>query len=161
MSVLCVYKGSMGRPWGDLVDPGGSWGDPGGTLGGPWPFWGDPGGPWGALGPMVGSLGMWTNFGTALSEQMLLNHHACAQKQASRSSVPDPADPADPPDPPDPAETQHPVRNRPWVPHAGGQDYGSLHKLPQITLCNSYHIIQQLLLNSYYICNNYYSYYIM
>ena len=33
---------------------------------------------------------------------------------------------------PDPAETQHAVRNRPWVPHAGGQDDGSLHKLPQI-----------------------------
>ena len=31
-----------------------------------------------------------------------------------------------------PAETQHAVRNRPWVPHAGGQDDGSLHKLPQI-----------------------------
>ena len=29
-------------------------------------------------------------------------------------------------------KTQHPVQNRPWVPHAGGQDYGSLHKLPQI-----------------------------
>ena len=24
-------------------------------------------------------------------------------------------------------ETQHAVRNRPWVSHAGGQDYGSLH----------------------------------
>ena len=31
-----------------------------------------------------------------------------------------------------PPETQHPVQNRPWVPHAGGQDDGSLHKLPQI-----------------------------
>ena len=31
-----------------------------------------------------------------------------------------------------PAETQHPLQNRPWVPRAGGQDYGSLHKLPQI-----------------------------
>ena len=30
-----------------------------------------------------------------------------------------------------PPETQHPVQNRPWVPHAGGQDDGSLHKLPQ------------------------------
>ena len=30
-----------------------------------------------------------------------------------------------------PPETQHPVQNRPWVPHAGGQDYGSLNKLPQ------------------------------
>ena len=29
------------------------------------------------------------------------------------------------------AEMQHPVQNRPWVPHAGGQDDGSLHKLPQ------------------------------
>ena len=27
---------------------------------------------------------------------------------------------------------EHPVRNQPWVPHAGGQDDGSLHKLPQI-----------------------------
>ena len=123
-------------PWGG---PGGTWwtlGDPGGTRGEPWGAHGRSGGtlggPWGALVPMVGSLGMWTNFGTALSEQMLLNHHACAQKQASRNSVPDPPDPPDPADPADPPETQHPVRNRPWVPHAGGQDYGSLHKLPQI-----------------------------
>ena len=36
----------------------------------------------------------------------------------------------------DPAETEHPVQNRPWVPHAGGQDDGSLHKLPQINLLN-------------------------
>ena len=36
------------------------------------------------------------------------------------------------PDLPDPPETQHPVQNRPWVPHAGSQDDGSLHKLPQI-----------------------------
>ena len=48
---------------------------------------------------------------------------------ASRNSVPDP---------PDPAETQHPVRNRPWVPRAGGQDDGSLHKLPQITEIHLY-----------------------
>ena len=33
---------------------------------------------------------------------------------------------------PDPAETQHARQNRPWVPHAGGQDDGGLHKLPQI-----------------------------
>ena len=26
---------------------------------------------------------------------------------------------------------QHAGQNRPWVPHAGGQDDGSLHKLPQ------------------------------
>ena len=38
---------------------------------------------------------------------------------ASRNSEADPPDPADPP------ETQHAVRNRPWVPHAGGQDDGS------------------------------------
>ena len=31
-----------------------------------------------------------------------------------------------------PAETQHFRQNRPWVPHAGGQDDGSLHKLPQM-----------------------------
>ena len=42
--------------------------------------------------------------------------------------------------PPDPllstdlAETQHAVQNRPWVPHAGGQDDGSLHKLPQTSV---------------------------
>ena len=47
---------------------------------------------------------------------------------ASRNSEADPADPADPP------ETQHPVQNPPWVPHAGGQDDGSLHKLPQIKM---------------------------
>ena len=33
------------------------------------------------------------------------------------------------------AETQHSVQNRPWVPHAGGQDDGSLNKLPQINIC--------------------------
>ena len=52
-----------------------------------------------------------------------------SQSSAPRgNSAPDPPDPADPADPP---ETQHPVQNRPWVPHAGGQDDGSLHKLPQ------------------------------
>ena len=40
------------------------------------------------------------------------------RKYTSRNSAPDP---------PDPPETQHPVQNRPWVPRAGGQDYGSLH----------------------------------
>ena len=30
------------------------------------------------------------------------------------------------------AETQHLVQNRPWVPHARGQDDGSLHKFLQI-----------------------------
>ena len=29
-----------------------------------------------------------------------------------------------------PAETQHAVQNRPWVPHAGGQDDGSLTQTP-------------------------------
>ena len=29
-------------------------------------------------------------------------------------------------------KTQHLVQNRPWVPRAESQDYGSLHKLPQI-----------------------------
>merc|ERR1711893_481819 len=43
-------------------------------------------------------------------------------------------------DPPDPPETQHPVRNRPWVPHAGGQDDGSLHKLPQIKISRFSHL---------------------
>ena len=37
------------------------------------------------------------------------------------------ADPADPP------ETQHPVQNRPWVPRAGDQDYGSLHEHPRVS----------------------------
>ena len=59
----------------------------------------------------------------SFSEQMWLKYRACAQKLSARNSEADPADPA---------ETQHPVQNRPWVPHAGGQDYGSLHKLPQI-----------------------------
>ena len=31
------------------------------------------------------------------------------------------------------AETHPAEQNRPWVPHAGGQDDGSLHKLPQIS----------------------------
>ena len=37
-----------------------------------------------------------------------------------------------PPDPADPPETRHSQQNRPWVPHAGEQDDGSLHKLPQM-----------------------------
>ena len=56
---------------------------------------------------------------------MCLKYHACAQNLASGSSPPDP------PDPPDPPEVSHSRQNRPWVPHAGGQDDGSLHKLPQ------------------------------
>ena len=62
---------------------------------------------------------------------MCHNHCVLQHSGASRNSEPDPPDPLDPADP---AETQHAVRNRPWVPHAGGQDDGSLHKLPQIRL---------------------------
>ena len=65
----------------------------------------------------------WESF----SELLALKSAACAQKKASRSSHPDL------PDLPDLPKTQHPAQNRPWVPHAGGQDDGSLHKLPQIT----------------------------
>ena len=54
---------------------------------------------------------------------MCHNHTVLQHSGAPRNSEPDPADPA---------ETQHAVRNRHWVPHAGGQDDGSLHKLPQI-----------------------------
>ncbi len=43
-----------------------------------------------------------------------------------------------------PAETQHPVQNRPWVSHAGGQDYGSLHKLPQMREISSHPRIRLL-----------------
>ncbi len=59
---FCVYIGSMGRLWGDLVDPGtgGSWGVLG-DLGGSWGTRGDPGGgmavlggPWGDLGTPLG-----------------------------------------------------------------------------------------------------------
>ena len=61
------------------------------------------------------------------SGKKLQKHCKNRHFRASRSSA---ADPADPP------ETQHPVQNRPWVPHAGGQDYGSLRKLPQIKACD-------------------------
>ena len=65
------------------------------------------------------------------SEQMLLNHNACAQNLASWNSPPDP------PDPPDPPEMQssgagHTLGST----RAGGQDDGSWHKLPQTTWCN-------------------------
>ena len=66
--------------------------------------------------------------GRPLRKPKVLEYHACAQKLTARSSEVDPADPP---------ETQHPVQNRPWVPHAGGQDYGSLHKLPQINSLRS------------------------
>ena len=67
------------------------------------------------------------------------NHCKTQHLRASRNSEPDPADPADP------AETQHAVRNRPWVPHAGGQDYGSLNKLPQIKAFNQNNVIFEFL----------------
>ena len=51
------------------------------------------------------------------SQQMCLNHNACAQNLASGSS---------PPDPPDPAETGPAEQNRPSIPRAEGQDDGSL-----------------------------------
>ena len=57
----------------------------------------------------------------SFSGKMCQNH---CKKHCLRAS---PNSAADPADPPDPAETQHPVQNRPWVPRAGGQDYGSLH----------------------------------
>ena len=63
------------------------------------------------------------------SQQMCLNHYACAQNLASGNSPPDPADPADPLYLP---ETGPAEQNRPSIPRAGGQDDGSLPKLPQI-----------------------------
>ena len=60
---------------------------------------------------------------------MCLKYRACAENLASRNSLPDLPDPADPADP---AETGPAEQNRPYVPRAGGQDDGSLHKLPQI-----------------------------
>ena len=66
----------------------------------------------------------------SFSEEMCQNHCSVVQKQGSRNSAADPADPADP------AEMGTAAQNRPWVPHAGGQDDGSLNKLPQtIFLC--------------------------
>ena len=72
------------------------------------------------------------------SGQKCQNHCTVVHFVASRNSEPDPPDPPDPADPADPAETQHFRQNRPWVPHAGGQDDGSLHKLPNYNMCNIY-----------------------
>ena len=78
--------------------------------------------------PILGWNGF-TQDGSPFSGQKCQNPSTITNFWASGNSEPDPADPPDPPDPP---ETQHAVQNRPWVPHAGGQDDGSLHKLPQI-----------------------------
>ena len=65
---------------------------------------------------------------------MCLKYRACAENLASRNS------PADPADPPDPAETGPAEQNRPYVPRAGGQDDGSLPKLPQISYYTDYYV---------------------
>ena len=59
---------------------------------------------------------------------MCLKYRACAENLASRNSS------ADPPDLPDLPETGPAEQNRPYVPRAGGQDDGSLPKLPQINI---------------------------
>ena len=46
------------------------------------------------------------------------------------------ADPADPADPPDPPEMEHELRLATHQQRAGGQDDGSLNKLPQIIIVN-------------------------
>ena len=68
----------------------------------------------------------------SFSEEMCQNHCSVVQKQGSWNSAADLPDPPDPADLPDPPEMGTTVQNRPWVPHAGGQDDGSLNKLPQI-----------------------------
>ena len=102
----------MGSLWLTLGCPGAPVGRPLGCL------WS----PWGTCGIPLGFPGN----GSPFSGKKCQNHDTVVYFVASRNSE---ADPADPPDPPDPAETQHPVQNPPWVPHAGGQDDGSLHKL--------------------------------
>ena len=60
---------------------------------------------------------------------MCLKYRACAENLASRNSS------ADLP------ETGPAEQNRPYVPRAGGQDDGSLPKLPQIIIIFLYHHI--------------------
>ena len=62
----------------------------------------------------------------SFSEEMCQNHCSVVQKQGSRNSAPDL------PDLPDLPEMGTAAQNRPWVTHAGGQDDGSLNKLPRI-----------------------------
>ena len=78
----------------------------------------------------MGAHGGFLRNGYPFSRKMCPNHSTIINFEAPRNSEADPADPAFSAFSP---ETQPAVRNRPWVPRAGGQDYGSLHKLPQIT----------------------------
>ena len=72
-------------------------------------------GPNASNGAMADIFKFWVPF----SGKKCQNHCTILNFWASRNSE------ADPPDPPDPPETQHGQQNRPWVPHAGGQDDGS------------------------------------
>ena len=70
------------------------------------------------------------------------------------------------PDPPDPPETQHAVRNRPWVPHAGArmtvvtQTPSNYHLLIFLTLCplesrrQKWNNVQRVVKNGNEVSNN-------
>ena len=88
--------------------------------------WGPQGAPWAPEAQILDFPQILLPF----SSQIYQNHGTVVNFVASRNSE------ADLPDPADPAETQDGMQNRPWVSHAGGQDDGSLHKLPQIIIPN-------------------------
>ena len=68
---------------------------------------------WSHVGPVYEDLEGWTEKQTPNSGEMCQNHDRFASKRPARNSA------ADQPE-------MHPaVQNRPWVPHAGGQDDGS------------------------------------
>ena len=110
-----------------------SFGD--GHLGSTWanlgPTWANLDPTWANLDPAWANLRFslsfidFVGFQGVLSEQMCLKYRACAENLATRNS---PADQSFP------AETGLAEQNRPYVPRAGGQDDGSLPKLPQINI---------------------------
>ena len=127
--------GPYGPPLSSHGIPMGAQGVPLGAHGALWAPpelpWDSHGGPKGPHGPQRPKTFIFLRFSPPFSGQMCQNHGTVINFVASRNSE---ADPPDPPDPADPPETQHFGQNRPWVPHARGHDYGSLHKLLQIII---------------------------
>ena len=86
-------------------------------------LWDPFGSPWAALGRLLDFVENWTSF----SEKKCNRHYKYKQNQASWNS---------PPDLPDPADLPEVLSGRAGQalgsPRAGGQDYMSLNKLPQI-----------------------------
>ena len=136
---FCVFRPPLSSLWGAmgllLALLGAAFGPPWGALGRPWALFGAL---WAASGSLVApfwkSLKIGRHFPSKSGSSTMPAHNF-----GSRNSAPDPVAPAKVPGilrriPTIPRKWSRPGRSGPGFTRAGGQDDGSLHKLPQINI---------------------------